>query len=245
MLLNIILVSIPEILFMVLLVILIMRRYDLLDKYTINEKLQTILIKIVIPDALITSYILFGWDINSYLRVFINIGVFNLLVMIVLFEKKDLILVFFASLVSFGTVVITEVITTLILIYVFNIDLKMINSSAIINFIIIAPGRLFQYSIIYIIYLKKNFIMKINIINIWKSNAYFRKLSSVYLIINILIPIYIYNSFALKKYLSILDMNIQMAVIMLIFILFILLIIMPLITLYSLYPSEKLRNKFE
>lgn len=240
--LNMIIVSIPEELFMVLMALVIMGRYDFFDKYTVKKMFKKVLFIAVIPSVLFFTFTLFKLNINIYLRLFINLIAFTISIMILTKEKKILRL-FAATTISYFLIIIFEFLTGTLFIYVFKVNNYSGGTSALTNFAMSLPSRILQYGFLYITYLNKNSIVKVKLIDIWRSNQIFRRLIYISITFNMIIGVFIFNKFTIEKCIQNLNYETQLFIITVILIMFIYIMVMPWITLYSVYPSEKLRRK--
>lgn len=240
--LNMIIVSIPEEIFMVLMALVIMGRYDFFDKYTVKKMFKRLLFIAVIPSALFFTFTLFKLNINIYLRFFINLIAFTIFMMILTKEKKILKLLAVTTISQF-LLIVFELLTGLLLIYVFKATNYIGDISSLTNFTMSLPSRILQYGFLYIVYLNKNSIVKVKLLDIWRSNGIFRRLIYISITFNMIIGVFVFNKFTIEKCIQSLNLETQLFIITIILVMFIYIMIIPWVTLYSVYPSEKLRNK--
>lgn len=243
-LINIIIVSIPEVIFLAYIILIIMERYDYVDKYNFKESFKKIMLIVVIPYALLSSFTLHVLDLSLYIRVGINIGLISLLVTILLWSKS-IFKIIIASMIGLAIIIFVELLTGLIINYGFNINGSALNVSPWSNFVLTLPVRVIQFGLIYMLYLKKNAIVSINLYSIWRENPSFRKLLFVCTLINIVIGLFMYNKFTLNAYLEVLPIDVQLFIVIALFILIIINTIIPWVTIISIYPGEKYKKSYK
>lgn len=239
---NMIIVSVPEEFLMVLITLILMRRYDFIDRYNIENNLKKIMFIAVIPCVILFSYTLYGLELNFYLKMIINAMVFYVLMLLLLKSKEWLKLALF-SMLSMFIVIILELTVNLILVYVFNLNTSVLNISPWINFIVVLPVRIIQFSIIYMIYLKKNALVNISILNIWMENLAYRRLIFLCLSVDICIGLFMYKEFTLEKSIEGVANGTQIFIIIALFILLVMNIVIPWITVLITYPSGAYKRR--
>lgn len=238
---NVCIVSIPEEFFMVFICLILLGRYDYIDSFTIKKSIKKVFFIAVLPLAIISNYMLLEISLNLYFRSGINILILAMLVFILTRDKFRKVVC--CSVISYGIVLVIELLGMLILTNVFKFNLVTLNTNPWTNFVMTLPGRLVEFGIIYMIYLKKNAFISIKALKIWKENKMVRNFVIVSTFINIIMALFIYNNFVIKRYVEALTGEAQFYIVMLIFILFVLNIICPYILIFIIYTSENQRKK--
>lgn len=240
---NMVIVSIPEEMCMTFIALFIMKRYDFFDMYTIKTNLRNVLFLVVIPTVLLFTFTLYGTNLNIYTRLSVNLLGFSTLLFL-LTREKQILKIFGAVLITYILVIFLETLTFTISIYIFNFDFSTVNINPYRNFIITSPFRLAQVSILYICYRNKNAIYGLKIFDIWYNNRPIRKIVYMYLIFNLLMLMYAYNVFIVKSALINMEVNLKLGVVSVALLFFIGELIFPWVAMYTIYPSEKLRVKY-
>ncbi|KMT22916.1 hypothetical protein [Clostridium cylindrosporum] len=239
--LNILLCSIPEEIFIVAMALIFMKRFDYIDKYLLKINLIKVLSIVVVPSAILSNIMVYVLHINENLNLIINILSMVIMICILLKTKKVFKVVMYL-LFSVVVFMIIQLTTVGMIFYVLSLDGDIINQSAIMNFKLTLPGRIIEFTIIYLIYLKKNSMSEFKIMKVWMGNFPLRITTIIYSIINIFICMIIYSSFINNNSLKCLLQNTQILIVTIIFVLLILNFMLPWIIILTIYPSERYRS---
>ncbi|KMT22915.1 hypothetical protein [Clostridium cylindrosporum] len=243
-LLNMILISIPEELVITLMTIMWIGRYDLLDRYSIRKNLIKIMIVVVVPCVVIFSTNIFVLKLDMHLRVITNVTIFSIL-MLILLKSKDVKKVTSFSLMVFVLIFIQDIITFLIVVYLLKIDVSTLDFYPGVNFLITLPERIIQYGIVYFLYLKKNALVSVDVARLWRDNQFYRSSILIPASVNLIILIILYNYFVVKRSLVLLAENLQLMIVVIVLALVALNIMIPWITLMSVFPKEKYKHRIK
>jgi len=167
---NILLVSIPEEVFLVMFTLIILKQFDFLESKKDGEnrfkKRDIIEISIPVLFVAVSSNIFryYGVDIN----IIFLISVVSLFIIIVIVCKlwtiQGIIRTFFATAFSCFTLMIIEYSYIPIVLYITDKTVSDFNNSIFLNFILTIPERIIEYIIIVILLTKKATFLKANFI---------------------------------------------------------------------------------
>jgi len=192
-LLNIILVSIPEEIFLVVFTLILLNQFDYLQSKVDGEnRLKKIDIYrislIVVTVAVITNILRFYFFVDASMIFIISIIMLFLLILItykLYFLFKDILKVLLFTVISCIVILVVESLYIPIILLLLNKTIEEINNSILLNFMVTIPGRVLEIIIIaYIITKKASFFNN----RIFRTILESKKLlltSIIYLIFNI------------------------------------------------------------
>lgn len=169
-LLNFILVGIPEELFLTIIMLILMKRFDLIDIRIWKQNIKWLAIP-VLPVALMINIFRYILMIPKPLMTIIDLILFFVLMVYVLKknsfdfckkEYKDLIISFALSFMLLG---LLESLTVPIVLFLTNKPLEYFNNNAILNFILSIPSRMIEIFIIILLIIKCNNTIKIKVLD--------------------------------------------------------------------------------
>lgn len=198
---NMIIVAIPEEIFFVLLGIILMGRFEFISRKNIISNTPRILLLGVIPCVIFFNLILFRTNLYFYIRVPLNILVFAICLALVLKSNK-IFKALLSSMIVIGLVIFVEMIWSIIYTKAFNVDLSLINHYPWVNFMFNLPVRVIQYWLLYMVYLKKDKINNVSIFKIWALNKSLRKYILFFLSVDVVIFLFVYSRIAFSNILD-------------------------------------------
>lgn len=235
-------VSIPEEFIMTFMALLGLRRFDYFDKYNVKSNLKNVFLKVVLPCTVLFTITLFGLELNIYVRSVINFLGFYIF-MLLLLKGENKFRVFASALAAYCLSALIEVISWIGLIYIFKIDVSLINHSALTNLMLTLPVRILQIGILYMIYINKNSIFRFGVYELWNDNREFRRFTIIHTVFNIFFSMYIYSEFAINRCLISLSWETQLSIVTVICLIFVVQVIMPWLIMYIIYVNYKYINK--
>lgn len=254
--LNTILISIPEAFLSVCISLIFLRRKDFFSRKLIKDNMVKITLFVVIPLTLF-SVILYNVNMGLYLRMTMNILCLTFLIYISLgylqtigsIKKNtvNLLKVLLASSMPILLLYISEVILILLLQYLFNFDMSLIKSSVLINLIFSLPIRIITFFVVYMYYTRCNvldsFILKI----VWEEKKHLRKFIYIQVLVNTILFFIIYNKFVVNNILKTLEVGNQYFIVFFVLMIVILEILLPwfLVLNIRLKQGEKLERSLE
>lgn len=250
--LNTIFVSIPEEFVWVVFTLILLKRWDLLDIYRWKYNLKQIMIP-VIPVAIAINLMRYVLHINSLVN-FITIEIMMCCLVIYLIKKNNFLqekinyikIILSVLLADFIIILMTEIISVLSIVFIFNLNINEINNNVVFNIVLSILPRILQILIItYCIY-KQNAGKMINHIEVISKNKILSVSTAVF-IFTVVITIvvfarFIYGMQYLSNYILITKL-----------LLLILLVLIPVILISSyfisicnlLYENSKLQREKE
>lgn len=159
-LLNCLTVSIPEEIVWFFLTMILLKRFDLLDRYRWKENIKWLLIP-VIPTAISINLFRYILSFPKIYMFFVTLSLFIILISYVIkktkrIEEKYIYLkVILYSFIGITIVTLTECFYMPIILYIMKINITQANNNISINFLLSLPERVFQILLI-IILLNRN-----------------------------------------------------------------------------------------
>lgn len=224
MIVNILIVSIPEEIFLVMLCLILLNQFDFLESRIDGEnsfkKVDIARIGIIVISLAILSNIF-----RFYLNLDPGIGflILTLLMyLLILYIYKlyynivDIFKTLVCTLVSVLTLILTEMSYVPLTLYLIDKSLYELNSSILPNFIISLPGRIIQYSILTYLLFKKSSLVKPNILKTITKSRVLMFLTSAFLLINVSLMLVMYILIGFKKILVDYSFLLQIGIIVLV-----------------------------
>ena len=178
-LLNLILVSIPEEIFLVIMTLIFLKRFDMLDIRMWRINLKWIAIP-VIPVAIMINLFRYIIIIPKPITSLIVLVLMNILMIYIILKnsnekQKSLVLkTILFTFMSFIVLSIAEGIYVPITLFLLNKSILYFNNNIMYNFLLALPSRIFEYSLCAYILIKKNNSVNINLINIIIKNKFLK-----------------------------------------------------------------------
>lgn len=241
---NILIVSIPEEFFITMLVLFLLGRWELWSKEFVKENIKKIMFISVLPIAIITNLLKFLTPISDNIQLIISITVFAITIICLLQinKKREYIKIFGFVILALAIFMTTELITIFIATYGLKINILIFNKNPFFNFLIVIPERIMQYGFLLYIFLKKNSIMQINVSKIIIQNKLLRNMTILFTTIDMLIMGLMLEFIFFKNILSNLTFNQQLFIIIIGFTLIILLLLSVWIYAICIFPFEKYKQ---
>lgn len=172
---NLILVTIPEQLFLVVMTLILLKKFGILDILMWKQNIKWILIP-AIPISIIED--INAFFLSSPIITFINLIFFYILMVYILrnnndgnFTKNDHKRLFLNFGLSFLILGVLESITVPLMLILLDKSLTFINDNVLWNFIASIPSRVFELLIVSFLIIKNNNVVKIKLLDfITKSN---------------------------------------------------------------------------
>lgn len=155
-LLNTLMVSIPEELVWFSLVLVFMKRFDLLDRYRWKENIKWFLIPVILT-AISTNIFRYLLPVSQITMVIISLSIFIISIIYVLkhknyiYEKYFYLKVIMFVFISLFIILLTENLYVLAILSILHTSINEINLNWIMNFLFSLPSRVLQ--ILFIMYL--------------------------------------------------------------------------------------------
>jgi len=222
-LLNLILVSIPEETFLVVMTLILLKRFDMLDIRMWRYNIRWLVIP-VLPVAILINVFRYIIIIPKPFVSLITLILINLLMVYVIrktsieINKRLIRKTVFFMLICFSILIISEIIYIPITLLLMKKDISYFNNVVIYNFILSIPSRATQYSIIIYTIFNKNSKIHTNtiFINYLLKNKFLRTSSIVLIIMFDLSTIYFLKLIVINNILSTLGLYEQMIIIIII-----------------------------
>lgn len=190
-LLNFILVSIPEEIFLVAMTLIFMKRFDLLDVRMWKQNLKWIMIP-SIPMALDINIIKYILGLPKLISSLSSLMIFIIVFMIMIkrysfnFTKKDFKKALLSIFLSFMFLGIIETLYYPLILFLTKLSISEINNNILHNFSWSLPSRVFEISIITYFLTKRNNEIQFNLFDtILKSKFLVSSLISILIILNL------------------------------------------------------------
>jgi hypothetical protein len=183
-LINTIVVSIPEEAFLVILTLILMRRFDLLEFKKANI-LKILLV--VIPIAFVSNILrgLVGFDM-SFVSVVGFGGIFILVVLVYRLHKVSNILKAFLSVtISFIVGMAIQLLYVPFIIYGTSVTMEELNQVGTASFIVSIIDRVAHISILCFLFLKKRSFIKLNFFKVITRNKILARISAIITLLNL------------------------------------------------------------
>lgn len=231
--LNIIVVSIPEEFLLIALIILLTGNYKFISK---RNLIKTFFLG-VLPIAIISNITIYIIEIPFLIRIPINIIMFCVAGMFLLKdEAKDKIVI--VTILCFCTMMLLEYILAIFYSEKSSSSSYYINKNALSNFLITSPIRVAEYIIIYMLYIKSHY-KEFNILKSIEENRPLKRCLTFFMVVYMSIYLYIGKKIIIDDMLSLIPEDERMLVITFIIILLISSIAFPWLTLLNVYPNIK------
>jgi hypothetical protein len=243
-LLNIILVSIPEEFIMTMIMLVVLRQWQFLSKEFWKINFIKIMITSVLPIAIITNITKFIVKIDSGTQLLMSTILFIITISILINIKT--IKQFFKTcgfiIISIALFILSELITAFICKYGLKIDIVSINLNPYLIFSIAIPERIIQYGCILFIFIKKNSLVQINLLNMIKQNILLRNIIVLFTTIDIIMIIIMLKYVFIENILYVLTFNQQLVIIIMGFSMIILFMLSMWIYIICIFPFEKYKQ---
>lgn len=250
-LLNMILVSIPEDIFIVLITLIFLKRFDLLDIRMWKQNIKWIMIPVV-PVALIINFFRYIVIIPKPIISLISLFVMNILIIYIivkssyLTEKKQIFKTIMFTLISFVIVGLIEILYYPILLQWLQKEMSFFDQNILYNLLITIPARVIQICIVAFIIIKKNNTIRINIFDTIIKNKFLANSFAVILIIVLSTIIYATKLMMIDNILIYLNIIDQLVIVIIILTVPIILITMFLIFVnYILLVQKQIQQTYE
>ena len=157
-LINTIIISIPEEFFVTMLILFLLGRSDYFNKRKFKKNMPKIIIFSVLPIAIISNVILLQFNIPDGINLLINFILYSISAIILNKPKKvkQYIMTIVLSCSGILIFMIIEMITVIIITYGFHMSISQFNKSPFINFIAVIPERIIEYGFLTFIFIKVN-----------------------------------------------------------------------------------------
>lgn len=250
---NIILISVPETFLLAFITLIFLKRDDFFYKKNMRENIIALSLFIIVP-FLLFSNILFYIGLGVYLRVFLNSILMTILMYLMLGYfgtgnslKEHFIYIgklYMLSLLPLLMLTIIEVFEFMLLQYLFNFNISLLNTNSIINFLISIPIQVILFFIVYINYVKVNTPDSLILGIVWKEKFFFREIIYIQIILNMILSVVIYNKFVINNVLNSLEFDKQFFIVFLIFSILLIEILLPwfIILTVKLKQGKELRR---
>lgn len=242
--LNILIVSIPEEFIMTMCILIVLRQWQFLSKFFWQQNMIRVMIISVIPIAIITNILKFVIKIDDGSQLLISTTLFIIAVSILINVKtiKQFLKVCGFSLIGIALFILTELITAFILKYGLKIDMAHIPLDPLLIFLVAIPERILQYGVLLYIYIRQNSLIQINIINMIKQNKLLQSIIILFTTIDIFITILMLKYIFIENILHSLSLEQQMFIIIIGFSMIILSMLSMWIYVISIFPLEKYKQ---
>jgi hypothetical protein len=158
-LINTLINSIPEEIFITMIILKYLKVYGYYTKERLKENLTKVLLVSVIPMAILSNTLTYAattLHIETLESIKPIIGILVTALTIVKLSNKKFKTALWTTVKGFAFFMLTEMITFLIAKYGLQIDLNTLNESAYFNFILFFPERFVQYGILIFTFKKQN-----------------------------------------------------------------------------------------
>jgi len=245
---NIILISIPEEIFLVMFTLILLRQFEFLEskKERGNKLRKRDIFEIFIPVlfvAVLSNVLRYsGVDDNTILFTSI-FSTFSLIVAV--FKQltiSGILKTFFATIISFLIIILIEFTYIAIIIYITNKTASDLNNSIYLNFIISLPERVIEYSLIAYLLLKKTTFLKANFLNTIISSKLLSGVTLCVVLFNMIVFTTIIKLVWFDKILNHLSLAFQVEIIITILIFPIFNIVTLVGTVYYIKNREMYKN---
>jgi len=176
-LLNTVLVSIPEEMFLTIMTLIILKRFDMLDIRMWRQNLKSIMIPVLIVATLMNALTCIPAIPSSIGSIFVLIIFYLLLVYIIKknsydFVNKDYWKILLSLSCSFFILGLLESITIPLILFLLHKPLSFINDSSLWNFLASLPSRILEFLTITFLIIKHNNVVKIRMFEIITKNNF-------------------------------------------------------------------------
>jgi len=206
-LLNMILVSIPEELFLTVMTLIFLKRFDMLDIRMWRYNLKWIMIPIVLMglNINIMRYIL------HYPKVIVSLSsliIFSISITYVIrknsfdFNKRTYGKIFIAIFLSFSVFSLLEGVTCPIILYLMNKSIEFFNNNILWNFVLSLPSRIFGFILIGLLVVRHNNVINIKIFETISKNKFMLYSIVLFAVISNIITVYILKLIGIDRVLE-------------------------------------------
>ena len=194
---DLVLVTIPEQFFLVVMTLIFLKKFGILDVLMWKQNIKWILIP-VIPISIIediNTFIITNELFSSILTV-LNLIFFYILIVYVIknnsdeFQMKDHRKIFLSLATSFLILGVLESVTVPLMILLLNKSLIFINSNATWNFIASIPSRIFESLILSFLIIKNNNVVKIRMFDVISKNNLLLVSTTTFVILSNIFAVY-------------------------------------------------------
>ncbi|MEF9952930.1 MAG: hypothetical protein RR840_02200 [Clostridium sp.] len=234
---SVLVVELPGTIFISLFTLIFLGKYYN-DSYRIKGNILKILVKITLPIALIWGIISHTNDMNPFIKLFIGITLFTIIIYLNNQDRniKD---ICFCVLTSVSILLILRLIGLIIAVYILRQDVLSSTSCSGLNGYLLMPERIMEFGILYIVYLSHNTDKTYNLVNTLKNNSHLRNTIKVIIIINIIISTVVLKYFIYGKQMLFISRDTQFMVISGMLILMIVNISFPWMILSSIGKQQQ------
>lgn len=245
--LNTLIVSMPEEIFITMIVLILLGRYDYISKEIWKRNLFKIIIVSAIPLSIIFNLLKYSFPNHSNILVVINILLLSISISILygIKNKKEYFKILMFTALGFLIFMVTQLITIFIVMYILKMSPNSFNQSAIINFIIVLPERVLQYLMLSLIFLKQNGLTKVNLSKIILENSVLRFFTILFTVGDIVILMWMAKYIVYDKILDKIPLDGQIAMSVGIMILVIISLLSIWVIPMCIYPVEKYKQKYK
>ena len=194
---DLVLVTIPEQFFLVVMTLIFLKKFGILDVLMWKQNIKWIFIP-VIPISIIediNTFIITNELFSSILTV-LNLIFFYILIVYVIknnsddFQMKDHRKIFLSLATSFLILGVLESVTVPLMILLLNKSLIFINSNATWNFIASIPSRIFESLILSFLIIKNNNVVKIRMFDVISKNNLLLVSTTTFVILSNIFAVY-------------------------------------------------------
>jgi hypothetical protein len=178
--LNLVLVSVPEEIFLTIATLILLGKHNFLYKNRLGKNALKLSSTVVVPMALISNLLkIFVKDSNVSLIVCLLIFIFLISLLCKSTGIKEYINIFVCTFKVFTMFMATEILTLLIVIYIFKLTPDYFNKTAQLNFYITIPERIIQFSYLAFYYFKLNGATQVKVFELVMENKTLKILTVV------------------------------------------------------------------
>jgi hypothetical protein len=206
-LLNMILVSIPEEMFLVAMTLIFLKRFDLLDIRMWKQNLVGIMIP-VLPVAILINVFRYIWIIPKPVATILNLIVFYILMVYFLkkssfeFTKRDYRKLLIGFSLSFMILGLLEGLTVPVLLFLLNKSLYFLQENVLWNIILSIPSRVIELLIVIFLAIKNNNVVKVKIFETISKNNFLLTSIIFFAISSNIFAVYILKLIAINRILE-------------------------------------------
>jgi len=164
-LLNFILVSVPEELFLTVMTLIFLKRFDMLDIRMWRHNLKWIMIP-VIPVAVLINLFRYIVTIPKPTATIIDGIIFYILILLIIkknsynFNSKDFLRILLCIALSLIILGILENSTYPVIMFLIDKPFEYFKNNILWNFLLVFPSRIFEYIILFYLIVKQNSVIK-------------------------------------------------------------------------------------
>ena len=175
--LNLFLVSIPEQTFQVIMILLFLKRFDLLDLRMWRQNLKVIMIP-VLPTVLLINIL--KYILMTPIQVVTTLSFLTMTIFMIYFVFKNsydinfklFIKIVVFTFLTFAMVGLLESLYVPLILYLLDKPISFFNNNIFYNFLLALPGRIFEYCLITYILIKQNNSIKTELFNTIFKNRF-------------------------------------------------------------------------